>query len=148
MCQCIVYTVRRVEWKPLLQKKSDWPWQTKIVAPGVCVEQSTDAALCLCLLMISCSSINSTSESLRSSVARHSIWHGASEEFKQRTLFSAPLQVKCELIHILGDTVDTTPTRNTRYCPESAWTYGLAGLNHPSHILLFHSGDGSIQILH
>lgn len=58
------------------------------MAPGVWVKHHTDAALSLCSLVFSCLSGYSTSDSLRSSVARHSIGHSASEKVKQTGHFS------------------------------------------------------------
>lgn len=80
MYWCQIYTIRRIQSLSLLQKESDWPWLTKIMASGVC--HSTNTALSLCLLMVTCYSTNSTSDSLRSSVAWHSIGHSAPEKLK------------------------------------------------------------------
>ena len=64
-------------------KVPDWPWQTEITALWVCVDHSADAALSLWLPRVRCSSTDSTPDSLRSSVVRHSIGHRASEGLNQ-----------------------------------------------------------------
>lgn len=72
------------------------------MALGVCVKH-TSATLSLCPLMFSWLPDNSSSDSLRALVARHSIGHSASEKSKQTEAILCTSSKNSVINHILEE---------------------------------------------